>query len=193
MIFICEYTSDGLGSFHTFQVCCIVIAVLAWLSLTYTGRRCHTQFELQQLKNSDCIMNSGYTDRSTNLPIWRLTWQLITQRNFISFVTTNLLSEFHRSYLINFANIFCETLIPETALPPFIRSCFFGWFVVSPQVCIGGSRGGVRDARPPWASKFFRFHAVFGKIWRVHAPLEGSRPPSGKSWIRHWYVLSALS
>ena len=136
VIFICEYTSDGLGSFHTFQVCCIVIAVLAWLSLTYTGRRCHTQFELQQLKNSDCIMNSGYTDRSTNLPIWRLTWQLITQRNFISFVTTNLLSEFHRSYLINFANIFCETLIPETALPPFIRSCFFGWFVVSPQVCI---------------------------------------------------------
>ena len=40
--------------------------------------------------------------------------------------------------------------------------------------------GGVRDARPPWASKFFRFHAVFGKIWRVHAPLEGSRPPLGK-------------
>ena len=35
---------------------------------------------------------------------------------------------------------------------------------------IGGSRGGVRDARPPWASKFFRFHAVFGKIWRVHTP-----------------------
>ena len=38
----------------------------------------------------------------------------------------------------------------------------------------------MRDARPPWASKFFRFHAVFGKIWRVHAPLEGSRPPLGK-------------
>ena len=44
--------------------------------------------------------------------------------------------------------------------------------------CIGGSRGGVRDARPPpWASKFFRFHAVFGKIWRVHAPPGGFTPP----------------
>ena len=42
---------------------------------------------------------------------------------------------------------------------------------------IGGSRGGVRDARPPWASKFFRFHAVFGKIWRVHAPPGGFTPP----------------
>ena len=58
---------------------------------------------------------------------------------------------------------------------------------------IGGSRGGVRDARPPWASKFFRFHAVFGKIWRVHAPpWRVHAPPSGKSWIRHclFYYLS---
>ena len=41
-------------------------------------------------------------------------------------------------------------------------------------------RGGVRDARPPWESKFFRFHAVFGKIWRVHAPPGGFTPPLGK-------------
>ena len=33
---------------------------------------------------------------------------------------------------------------------------------------------------PPWASKFFRFHAVFGKIWRVHAPPGGFTPPLGK-------------
>ena len=57
-----------------------------------------------------------------------------------------------------------------------------------PRGGIGGSRGG-REGRtpPPWASKFFRFHAVFGKIWRVHAPPGGfTPPPSGKSWIRHW-------
>ena len=42
---------------------------------------------------------------------------------------------------------------------------------------LGGAWG---THAPPWASKFFRFHAVFGKIWRVHAPLEGSRPPLGK-------------
>ena len=52
----------------------------------------------------------------------------------------------------------------------------------------GGSKGGgVRDARPPppSASKFFQFHAVFGRIrqncvftppppWRVHAPPWGN-------------------
>ena len=43
----------------------------------------------------------------------------------------------------------------------------------------GGFRG-ARGGAPPWASKFFRFHAVFGKIWqnRMLAPPLGSwRPP----------------
>ena len=29
---------------------------------------------------------------------------------------------------------------------------------------IGGSKGGARDAPPPPGSKFFHFHAVFGKF-----------------------------
>ena len=135
VIFFCEYASDGLESFHTFQLCCILIAVLAWISLTYTGKRCHTQFELQKVM-SDTSIDSGFTDRSTNHSIWRLTWQLITQKNFISFVSTNLLSEFHRSYLINFTNIFCESLISETTLPSFIRSFYFGSLIVLPQACV---------------------------------------------------------
>ena len=44
-------------------------------------------------------------------------------------------------------------------------------------VTIGGSRGAWGTHAPPWASKFFRFHAVFGKIWRVHAPPGGFTPP----------------
>ena len=30
---------------------------------------------------------------------------------------------------------------------------------------IGESKGGARDAQS-WTSKFFQFHAVFGKIWQ---------------------------
>ena len=43
---------------------------------------------------------------------------------------------------------------------------------------LGGGAWGTHA--PPWASKFFRFHAVFGKIWRVHAPPGGFTPPLGK-------------
>ena len=45
-------------------------------------------------------------------------------------------------------------------------------------------------ARDPPGSKFFEFHAVFGKIWqnRMLAPPWGvGAPSSGKSWIRHCY------
>ena len=52
---------------------------------------------------------------------------------------------------------------------------------------IGGSRGGVRDARPPLGVQILSISCSFRENlacsrppWRVHAP------PSGKSWIRHW-------
>ena len=54
------------------------------------------------------------------------------------------------------------------------------------EVCryaVADLRGGGREGRtpPPSASKFFQFHAVFGRIWQncvfTPPPLEGSRPP----------------
>ena len=52
---------------------------------------------------------------------------------------------------------------------------------------LGGAQGARAPRLPPLpAPKFFRFHAVFGKIWQNHmlAPPLGSWPPLGKSWIR---------
>ena len=46
-------------------------------------------------------------------------------------------------------------------------------------------RGGARDARPPWGSKFFHFHAVFGKKLKNNSTFGSWRPPWGKSWICH--------
>ena len=52
-------------------------------------------------------------------------------------------------------------------------------FIDKPSVFVkisGGSKGGAGEMRPPWGSKFFQFHAVFGKIRqiRILAP-----PPRG--------------
>ena len=41
-------------------------------------------------------------------------------------------------------------------------------------------RGGARDARPPWGSKFFHFHAVFGKKLKNNSTFGSWRPPLGK-------------
>ena len=48
-------------------------------------------------------------------------------------------------------------------------------------IAVADLRGGAGDARPlpPWGSKFFQFHAVFGKFRqnRMLAPLPGSWHP----------------
>ena len=41
-----------------------------------------------------------------------------------------------------------------------IQKVFFA--DIPSKFTIGGSKGGARDAPPPWGSKFFHFHAVFG-------------------------------
>ena len=57
-------------------------------------------------------------------------------------------------------------------------------------------RGGAGDARPPPpGSKFFQFHAVFGKIRQIRmlAPPWGvGAPSSGKSWIRYWFLVEIV-
>ncbi len=137
VIFACEYFSHGLDDFFMFRVCCVAIAILAWASMTYTGLKCSTQYELCGVATEGATqgMQSG-GDRSTSLSIWKLTWQLLTQRNFLAFVATNLLSEFHNSYLVNFGKIYFESVVPENALSHFTRSCFYGLLVVLPQLVV---------------------------------------------------------
>ena len=49
-------------------------------------------------------------------------------------------------------------------------------------VSLADPRGGARDARPPWGSKFFHFHAVFGKKLKNNSTFGSWRPPPwGKS------------
>ena len=62
---------------------------------------------------------------------------------------------------------------------------------ITTTVCsrsVADPRGAPGMRAPPRGSKFFQFHAVFGKIWqnRMLAPPWGVDAPfSGKSWIRH--------
>ena len=131
-----EFLSKDLKYFHLFQLGCVGIGIISWIAMTYTGKYCHTEFELNQLSSVQHYKQVVHTDRSTEYSFWHLTWQLITQRNFITYVTCNFLSEFHRAYFVNFASIFYEKLVPSSVVPWFIRSAFYGWLMVLPQVKI---------------------------------------------------------
>ena len=51
---------------------------------------------------------------------------------------------------------------------------------VCPCKCIGGSKGGRQGRAPPWGSKFFHFHAVFGKNLENNSNFRSWRTPLGK-------------
>ena len=53
-------------------------------------------------------------------------------------------------------------------------------------------RGAPGTRAPPWGSKFFHFHAVFGKKLKNNSTFGSWRPPWGKSWIRHCFDLAKL-
>ena len=55
---------------------------------------------------------------------------------------------------------------------------FLTW-TISPY-SLADPRGGARDARPPLGSKFFHFHAVFGKNVKNNSNFGSWRPPLGK-------------
>ena len=59
--------------------------------------------------------------------------------------------------------------------------------------CIGGSKGGARDACPPWGSKFFHFHAVFGKKLKNNSIFGSWRPPGENPESATAMVYSGLS
>ena len=56
----------------------------------------------------------------------------------------------------------------------------------SSDYIIGGSRGGVRDARPPLGIQILSISCSFRENLACSRPPGGfTPPPSGKSWIRH--------
>ena len=54
------------------------------------------------------------------------------------------------------------------------------WGTPSCTVTIGGSKGGRQGRAPPLGSKFFHFHAVFGKKLKNNSTFGSWRPPLGK-------------
>ena len=125
-VLMCEYFSNGLLSYGSFQVTCVVIALVAWLSMTYTGLHCRTQFEIAHMESE--------IDRKTDHSIFTLTKQLLTSRNFLVFVLVNFMAEFQRTFLGSFTAIFSDALLRDVSLDSSLRSIFFGAVLVMPRV-----------------------------------------------------------
>ena len=136
-VFFCEHFSDHLAHYHVFQGITVVIAIIAFLTMTYTGKNCHTEYDLQsggvhgKRAESQANEKNGVEQEAG---IVTLTLQIARQRNFICFVIMNFCQIFYSIYLANFMAIICDRLIPKEILPSTARSIFYGFTMVAPQV-----------------------------------------------------------
>lgn len=122
-VFFTNYYSRGLTNFGAFQYICVVQAILALGLFCITGVYAETQYD-QRPKEPP---SESY---------WCLTKQIFSNRNFLCFVAMNFLQELHITYVMSFAKIFSEQMIPETELSYSTRSVILGALMVLPQVIL---------------------------------------------------------
>lgn len=133
-VFVLEFTSNSLQNYRYFQITCVALSILSALLFRYAGKHCHTEYDLNIMCKTQCGNNEVTHDKNVKESYLRLTWQILTMRDFISFVLTNFMQEFHRSFLSNFMAIICDQLVPTDAVSPWIRSTFYGSVSMLSQV-----------------------------------------------------------
>ena len=137
-VFICEVSSNHLENFFNFQVVCVLLAIGSFLCMRYTGLHSYTQYdtmEAQSVKQEVSLHQEGTAAlRANDLSIWRQTWQILKDRNFLGFVLMNFCQTFHAAYLSGFTIIFVDQLVPTDYIPSFARNSFYGSLTIIPQV-----------------------------------------------------------
>ena len=130
-----EFRSDSLHHFEQFQVSCLIVTCCSCVLMVYAGLNAHTEYDLHAIKLKGADGNNGVLHEKTyDYPYWMLTWQVLKERNFVTFVITNFLQEFHRSFLSSFTVIICDQLVTEDVVPVWVRSMFYGTVIIASQV-----------------------------------------------------------
>ena len=132
-IFFTEHVSQHLEYFGRFQGMCVLFACLAYLGMRYTGKNATTLYDRSAGTADDDSAVKKHT-RATDHSIWRLTWQILSNKNFFWFVTSNFMSFFHSTFSSNFCMILVDMLVPKDTVPQTVWSIFYGTIFFLPRV-----------------------------------------------------------
>lgn len=139
-VLILEFTSDSLHNFRAFQLTTVCIAICSGLLFLYTGKNAYTPYDIKELENKDEKPTDGIKE-ATNESYCKQVCQILSDRNFISFVITYFFHAFHKHFLDSFLVIVCDQLVPDEDVPKNIRSTFYGAvpFISAVVVILGAS------------------------------------------------------
>ncbi|XP_022095515.1 transmembrane protein 180-like [Acanthaster planci] len=132
-----EFVSSSLEDFRAFQMFCLVLALVSWLAMHYTGRNVVTMYDSVPIDDAAPDTSDSMSKSSATRPrAWTQFKQIVCEKNFLSFVTMNFCQILHTTYEANFLAIFADLLIPSSDLPPRARRMLYGSAFVLPQVLV---------------------------------------------------------
>ncbi|XP_047142132.1 transmembrane protein 180 isoform X1 [Hydra vulgaris] len=130
-VLLTEVISNHMQNIHNFQITCVVIALISWCLMSYTGYNIKTSVN----RSSDDEMDSK--NRVENWKTAMKTWlEILKNKNFISFVIMNFFQVFHYAYCTNFFSIFRKHIIGADALPSIFQSLMAGGAFILPSVAV---------------------------------------------------------
>lgn len=122
-----------MENFGYFQVFTVLIAALATACMCCTGKYSTSQYEQREICMEDANLENS--DGAFSLAsVVSLTKQIMTEKNFLCFVTMNFFQVFHLAFYNNFMMIFVDNLIPKDVLSSSVRSIMYGAGFICPQV-----------------------------------------------------------
>ncbi|NWI85738.1 MF13A protein, partial [Pitta sordida] len=134
-ILFCGLLTDNMENFSRFQAFTVLIAALAIACMCCTGKYSTSQYEQRQT----CVENAHLDNADGALSlasVVSLTKQIMTEKNFLFFVTMNFFQVFHLAFYNNFIIIFADNLIPKDALSSSVRSIMYGAGFICPQCLV---------------------------------------------------------
>uniref|UniRef100_A0A8C8DJ15 Major facilitator superfamily domain containing 13a-like n=1 Tax=Oryzias sinensis TaxID=183150 RepID=A0A8C8DJ15_9TELE len=138
-ILFCGVLSKNMEDFSAFQAFSVLTAVLSCGCMLYTGFHSESRFdtkapEADTPRSVDGAASSQVADSASMM--WRLTWQILTNRDFQLFVLMNFFQVFMLAFFNNFTIIFTEHLIPPDVLPSLAKSVMYGAGFICPQLLV---------------------------------------------------------
>ncbi|CAD5116589.1 DgyrCDS5466 [Dimorphilus gyrociliatus] len=128
-VFFCDSISQGLKIYERFQLITILIGIIAFICLRYTGLNANSRYDLSQLLEKDS------EEEEESLSMMQATKQILT-RPMITFVIMNFFHVYRMNFVSNFAVIICDQLISKEILSNFNRAFFYGLLNFLPQLLL---------------------------------------------------------
>ncbi|XP_015773303.1 PREDICTED: transmembrane protein 180-like [Acropora digitifera] len=166
-------------NFHSFQAVCVVIAILSWLLMRYTGMNIEVAMEASSTTSSSVHDGKSLKDE---VPLFTLIKQILTQRSFVCFVAMNFFQVFHTTFCSNFFLIFVEHLIGSDAIPAILYSLLTGSVFILPRILV--------LATSPLLAKFGSYKVILWSFYvKVSLPALVFLAGLNNIWILYIFLI----